>query len=41
MPHIYMRISELLKKKQRFALAVVLEAKGSAPQGAGASALFT
>ena len=41
MPHIYMRVSELLKKKKRFALAVVLEAKGSAPQGAGASALFT
>lgn len=41
MPHLYMRISELLKKKQGFALAVVLEAKGSAPQGAGASALFT
>jgi len=41
MAHIYVRISELLKKKQRFALAVVLEAKGSAPQGAGASALFT
>jgi xanthine dehydrogenase accessory factor len=41
MPHIYMKISELVKKKQRFALAVVLEAKGSAPQGAGAFALFT
>ena len=41
MPHIYMRISEIVRKKQRFALAVVLEAKGSAPQGAGASALFT
>jgi xanthine dehydrogenase accessory factor len=41
MPHIYLRISELVRKKQRFALAVVLEAKGSAPQGAGASALFT
>ena len=41
MPHIYMKISELVRKKQRFALAVVLEAKGSAPQGAGASALFT
>jgi len=41
MAHIYVRISELLKKKKRFALAVVLEAKGSAPQGAGASALFT
>ena len=41
MAHIYVRISELLKKKRRFALAVVLEAKGSAPQGAGASALFT
>ncbi len=41
MPHIYARISELLKKKKRFALAVVLEAKGSAPQVAGASALFT
>jgi xanthine dehydrogenase accessory factor len=41
MAHIYVRISELLKKRRRFALAVVLEAKGSAPQGVGASALFT
>ena len=41
MPHIYMRISGLLKKRQRFALAVVLEAEGSTPQGAGSSALFT
>jgi xanthine dehydrogenase accessory factor len=41
MAHIYVRISELVRKKKRFALAVVLEAKGSAPQGAGASALFT
>lgn len=41
MPHIYVRISELLKRRKRFALAVVLEAKGSAPQVAGASALFT
>jgi xanthine dehydrogenase accessory factor len=41
MKNIYLSVAARLAKKQRFALAVVLSAEGSAPQGAGAAAIFS
>jgi xanthine dehydrogenase accessory factor len=41
MGRIYLSSAERLKKRERFALAVIVEAKGSAPQAAGAAALIS
>jgi len=41
MNNIYRIAADWLVKKRRFALAVILDARGSAPQGAGAAALFS
>ncbi len=41
MKDIYLSVAARLAKKQRFALAVILGAEGSAPQGAGAAAIFS
>ena len=41
MRHIYSSAAARLAKKRRFALAVILDTQGSAPQGAGAAALFS
>ena len=41
MRHIYLSAAARLAKKRRFALAVILGTQGSAPQGAGAAALFS
>jgi len=41
MKNIHVRLSDRLKRGERVALAAILEAKGSAPQKAGAAALFS
>ena len=41
MKNFHVRLSDRLKKGERLALAAILEAKGSAPQKAGAAALFS
>jgi len=41
MKNTYLSVAARLAKKQRFALAVILSAEGSAPQGAGAAAIFS
>jgi len=39
--HIYASVAARLVKKRRFALAVIIGARGSVPQAAGAAAIFT
>ena len=41
MKNLHVRLSERLKEGERIALAVVLQARGSAPQKAGAAAIFS
>lgn len=41
MKTIYKDLAARIRKKERVALAVILETKGSAPQGAGAAAIFS
>ncbi len=41
MKNFHVRLSDRLKQGERLALAAILEAKGSAPQKAGAAALFS
>ncbi len=41
MKSFHVRLSDRLERGERIALAVILEAKGSAPQKAGAAALFS
>jgi xanthine dehydrogenase accessory factor len=41
MAHIYASVAARLAKKRRFALAVIIGAQGSVPQGVGAAAIFT
>ncbi len=41
MTNIYMDLAARIRKKEPVALAVILETKGSAPQGAGAAAIFS
>ncbi len=41
MKDLHVRLSDRLKRGERIALAVILEARGSAPQKAGAAALFS
>jgi xanthine dehydrogenase accessory factor len=38
---IYLNLAARIRKKEPIALAVILEARGSAPQGAGVAALFS
>ena len=41
MTHLYLDLADRLRRKKPSALAVILEAKGSAPQRAGAAAIFS
>ncbi|MCX6566398.1 MAG: XdhC family protein [Candidatus Aminicenantes bacterium] len=41
MTNIYMDLAARIRKKEPVALAVILETNGSAPQGAGAAAIFS
>jgi xanthine dehydrogenase accessory factor len=41
MKDLHVRLSDRLKRRERIGLAVILEARGSAPQKAGAAALFS
>jgi xanthine dehydrogenase accessory factor len=41
MTTIYLDLAARIRRKEPVALAVILESKGSAPQGAGAAAIFT